>query len=345
MAAFVPKWDPLSLIEIMREVVATTQQRATVTQQSYNQARREIGFGHTPRADKLAARYGMEWSALVRVIGAEELRARTIARATHSREREVLTTAEAVFALQAVARRLATEEITPTIYEHERQAINAEVRRRYRHGSAAVPLPSVDVLREKFEFAEIMDAAGLRYAERAAQRLMPRASAVLLFLEHCGFLPGQQDLRWFARHHRIQLVAEERERHLHATDTARATWKRDGRWFPASRRRRRLLAGRNWLPRGSPALRRARAAFPAARKAGYTEREIRDAVRRAFSLLPPGQTLTQERYRMLSTEHGLPSPSVIQRSSKQTGTGFGALVREVAAERAAAIRDAQPSLG
>ncbi len=347
LTAFVAKWDPLALIEVMRAVIqaADPSTPATVTQRAYNEARCHIGFGHTPRAEKLTGRYGVEWAPLVRMVSTEELPARTIARASHVREREVLTTAEAVFAFQAVGRRLGTDEITPALYEQGRQTINREVGRRYRHGSAAMPLPSLDVVREKFAFTEIAAAAGLRCAERAVQRLMPRAHAVLLFVEHCGFQPGQEELRRFARHHRVQLVAREHERHSQAIATARAESARTGRWFPTRRPLALPTGWQQYAQADSPALSRARAEFPAAKKAGYTVEEVRAAVRRAFDLLPPGEALTQERYRALSTAHGLPSPSVIQRLTQRTGTGFGTLVREVALERAAAMRAQAPIVG
>lgn len=338
--AFTAKWDPLALIEVMHAVIhaADPSTPATVTQQAYNDARCRIGFGHTPRAENLPARYGVEWAPLVRMVSADELPARTIARASHVRGREVLTAAEAVFAFQAVARRFGADEITPALYEQGRQAINREVSRRHQHGSAALPLPSLGVVREKFAFTEIAAAAGLRCAERTVQRLMPRAQAVLLFVEHCGFQPGQEELRRFAQHHRVRLVAREHEPHSQAVATARAESIRTGRWFPARRPLALPTEWQQYAQANSPAMSRARAEFPAAKKAGYTVEEVRAAIRRAFGLLPPGETLTQERYRALSTTHGLPSPSVIQRLGQRTGAGFGTLVREIALERANAMR-------
>lgn len=90
----------------------------------------------------------------------------------------------------------------------------------------------------------------------------------------------------------------------------------------------------------SDALVRAREAYPAAQRAGYTLDEIPDAIHQAFDALTSGEPLTQRHYRALSVELGLPSPSVIQRMSTRRNTSFGVLVREVAAERAARSRRA-----
>ncbi|CAB4918117.1 unannotated protein [freshwater metagenome] len=119
-----------------------------------------------------------------------------------------------------------------------------------------------------------------------------------------------------------------------ARDDARAR----GRWFPPTRPYELRIGWRDETAEISPALAAASRACPAPRKAGYSLDEVREALRTALDLLGPGQALTQRNYRVLSVEHGLPSPSVIQRLTTRLDTSFGALVREVAAERAAAQR-------
>jgi hypothetical protein len=200
-------------------------------------------------------------------------------------------------------------------------------------------LPSLDVIRERHSFPELVERAGLTVAKQTAPGLLPRFAAITLFVEHHGFLPSQLDLRWFARTHAIQLVAEERERHVMATQTARNEARARGRWFPPARPYELRIGWRDEPAEVSPALAAASRACPAARKAGYSLDEVRDALRTALDLLGPGQALTQRNYRALSVEHGLPSPSVIQRLTKRLDTSFGALVREVAAERVTAQRN------
>lgn len=199
-------------------------------------------------------------------------------------------------------------------------------------------MPALGVIRDKFSFTEVAAAAGLVITPRTTRSLLPRSEAVILFVEHCGFLPRQADLAWFARQHRIQLVSRSRELHRQAITAARVTAEDQDRPFPAHLP---VVPPPGWqhaASRDSPALAQARERYPAARKGGYGIEEVRGAIRRAFDLSGPGVALTQERYRALSTAHGLPSPSVIQRLGSKHGTSFGTLVREIASERATGCR-------
>lgn len=319
----------------MREVLVTVTRtnEVAVTQREYDRARIASGYARTPRADKLAARFGLPWARLVSIVREDENAARAIARAAHVQDRSVLTRTEAIAALRAAARHLRTDQLSPAEYERARRDLDETVHRRRIHGRPAAALPALAVIRDKFEFAEIAATAGLTVPRRAEQALMPRRDAVALFIGHCGFVPRQLDLAWFARHHRIQLVDREHEPHRVAVASAREAAQLRGLDFPTS------PPPTDWqqvAARDSSALAEARAQSPAARKSGYSLDEAREAIRRAFDLLGPGLALTQERYRALSTEHGLPSPSVIQRLGNKHGTSFGTLVREVAAERASA---------
>lgn len=328
----------------MRSVLAVTPPSRTggVTQRAYDAARIDAGYAETPRADKLVRRFNLRWARLVAIVATDPDALRTIARSASPAVRSVLTESEVVNALLTAAHYLGADELSPASYEQARCALNAAIARRHRHGRAAAPLPSVDVIREKFSFAAVVADAGLAVAARREQRLMTRAAAVTLFIEHCGFLPRQLDLRWFATHHGIQLVDREHERHRIAVGAAATEARRLGRWFPMSSPATLPDDWQRAAHADSPALAHARAAFPAARRAGYTVEEVRDSIRRAFELLVPGATLTQERYRLLSVAHGLPSPSVIGRLATRERTSFGALVREVATERAEAARRATP---
>lgn len=345
MSSFETRWDPLVLVEVMRAVLAAAQPAGTgsVTQRAYGAARVQAGYADTPRADKLVLRFGLPWGRLVAIVSTDPDAPRTIARATSPPVRSVLTEAETVDALQTAAQHLGASELSPARYEQARRALNAATARRHLHGRAAAPMPSVDVIREKFSFAAVVADAGLAVAARREQRLMTRAAAVTLFIEHCGFVPRQLDLRWFASHHGMQLVDREHERHRAAVAAAAAEAGRLGRWFPTSSPTALPDGWQLGAQADSPALARARAAFPAARKAGYSIEEVREGIRQAFDLLDPGAALTQERYRTLSVDHGLPSPSVIGRLAKRQQTSFGALVRGVASERAEAARHTPPA--
>lgn len=321
----------------MREVLLAANAEHT-TQRQYDAARTRVGVTPTPRAQRLAQRFGVSWPTLARIAVLEQDPTRAAARVGKRQMRAVLTRAESTTALQTAARRLDTSELSPASYERTRLAINGEIAARHLHGRAVKPLPSVDVLRERFVFGELLVAAGLTLAAPGAKPLLSRSAAIVLFVEHCGFLPRQQDLRWFASHHQIQLVDREHERHSVATSSASSEFQASGRWFPPQTPERLPHDWQALAMGDSACLAQARQSYPAARKSGYSLGELRDGIRRAFDLLQPGQTLTQERYRTLSVTHGLPSPSVIQRKTKRLQTSFGVLVREVATERATAMQ-------
>ncbi len=251
----------------MREVllIADPHHPLRVTQRQYDNARQSSGLGHTPRADKLVERYGLPWRRLLLTVIRDEDAARTIARATHATVRLVLTRLEAVAALRAAARHLNTDQLTPVSYEEARKQLDASVRRRHLHGRSVTPLPSVDVIRAKFSFPDLATDAGLRVVPRDSQRLMPRSEAVILFIEHCGFLPRQLDLCWFAspphpaRRQRARASSSRDHCRSGAGQPARAVVPGEepepaasGLEAPGSARQRRAIACSPGLPGGQP---------------------------------------------------------------------------------------------
>lgn len=165
---------------------------------------------------------------------------------------------------------------------------------------------------------------------------MSRDAAIVLFIEHCGFVPKLLDLAWFGKHHEIMFVHPKWERHTVILDRVRTRWIECGRYWPE--RGRLAQPPANWQELAaieSPEILAARAAHPADRPPG--SRTLDDVIadtHRAFDLLPPGTRLTQERYRMLVREHGLVSVSVARRVAEQHGLTHGQLVRQVARSRA-----------
>lgn len=269
----------------------------------------------------------------------EDDQGRAITLAGMTREREILTSAEVVSALRTVAARLGATDFTPVEYEETREQINLELGRRHLHGQAVRPLPSLHTIRFKMSFPECMSVAGLSSRVVSYIRGMPRADAIALFFEHCGFFPRQADTAWFARVNGIQLLDITTDRHAPAARIARERFAEQGRWCPPANQAPRPEGWQEAAQADTPALQAARAAFPRSKREGYTLEELRAAIDRALDLLPPGQKLTEITYRALHRQHGLISPGVINKMGKRYDTSFGRLVREVVANRVSAMRD------
>lgn len=191
-------------------------------------------------------------------------------------------------------------------------------------------------------FPEAVEAAGLRVKGKAVRGFMPRTEAVRLFVEHCGFVPRTEDLRFFATRQRFQMVDRGRRLHSEVLAEVAAQFEAEGKPWPE--RVRGTPPPEGWKEAAalatSPALDAARTAYPARKTEAYTLDEVVDGIRAAFDLCPPGDRLTVVRYAALSREHRLPQPSSVQRVAKKHGTSYGALVRQVARERAEAEKTA-----
>lgn len=345
MGRFEPKHDPAVLIAIAREVLlaANPEHPEAVTQRAYDAARAAVGHAATPRADQLVSRFGVGWATLRdRILNHPDP---AYALAVHSKQqvRRVLTRAESVAAIRRAAAWLGTTELSYAQYEQARQAIDAQAARRHGHGRHLVPLPTADLIRHKASFPELVAEAGLTVPGALRHAALPRADAVVVFLEHYGFVPTQLELDWFGRHHGIQLV-HRFHRDLPQSvvvGLARERMQALGRWFP-DRVPLRLARPDGWeqLADGAPALVALARQYPRQRAPGqgYTLEELRESIARAFDALPPGERLTAERYRAMSRAHGLPSMKTVAKVGKANGTSFSGLVRDEAARRAAAKR-------
>lgn len=127
MGRFTSAHDPLVLLAIMREVRVAADPDAPdqVSQRAYDAARVTLGHGDPPRADKLAARFGVSWPQLrERVLHADDP-ARAVALRGKRQDRRVLTRAEAVAAVRRVAAIERVERMEPEASEVARRAINA----------------------------------------------------------------------------------------------------------------------------------------------------------------------------------------------------------------------------
>jgi len=135
LGRFETKHDDAVLLAVLREVLqaADPKRPKTVTQRAYDAARETAGYGHMPRADRLAARFALPWSELrSRVLELEDPAFR-IERSlvSRSQSRRVVTRAECVEAVRQVAARRGTTAMTAAEYEETRLVINAEVARRH----------------------------------------------------------------------------------------------------------------------------------------------------------------------------------------------------------------------
>lgn len=346
MSPFVSKWDSTVLIEVMRSVLtaADAAHPASVTQRAYNSARELVGYGDSPAANKLAARYELPWPTLAQIVVEHPDAARAIANARNTSARQLLTAQEVRSALLTVAARLATSELSPASYEQTRVAINAETKRRHLHGRAAMPLPSIDAIRSAMSFPAAVVDAGLTVSARRQSLPMPRVDAAILFVEHCNLYPSRPRLTWFASYHGIAIAAAtSKQPHIDAVAAAKSYFHARGDAFPPSSQGERGSSWREAVMHDSGAIGAARTAYPIKRRAGYSLDEIREAIHQAFDLLRPGERLSARRYREIALAHGLPSMSAIQNRSAEHNTGWVALVGEVAAERAAAMQRLPPS--
>lgn len=340
MAQFTAKWDPKLLLAVMNEVLrfADAERPDRVTQRAYNAARQDAGYATTPRADKLAARFGVPWSSLITTVITQERPAWVLAQ-TDRRPRATRTRAEFVFAIQAAARWLDTDHINQASYQRARREINASVRRRHLHGNAFVPLPEISTIKRLMPFSEAVTAAGLTISIRQVKQAMPRRHLTVLFVEHGGFSPTFRQLIRFASHHRIRLADRQDDPYTPGIAAAREAFQREGRWFPPSVRSASPPDATARIERSSPDTQRARERFPATKKEGYSLDELRQALRAASAALPPGESLTSSSYLAASELHPhLPNSAVMRKAAVRLGTSWEELVHELVREQTDSLR-------
>ncbi len=345
MSQFEPKWDPLVLLQVVPVVLraANPEQPELVTQRAYNAARGGAGYPDSPRADKLAAKFGVPWSRLTAAVVSEENPVVALAKADYTRSQEWRSETEIVSALRTAAALLGTNHINKQSYERARSAINGGTRQRRLHGRSIVPLPSAMVLNRRMPFAEAVAKAGLRVTPLPTGNSIPRSEIVVLFVEHCGFAPQKVHLIRFARLHDIRLADPIEERHSSAVLRAKARFQQLGRWFPAVRRGSTPADWTVRLAGTSAELRSASQRHPAKKQGGFTTEELREAIHRAFDLLEPGRRLTYAEYVQVREHHSeLPHMGSLRAAAKRHGTSWPELVRDVAAERAEAARRDPP---
>lgn len=344
MARFESKHDDAVLLAVMKEVLclADAERPDRVTQRAFDVARVAAGYEAQPRADRLAARFGLPWA---------ELRARVLAepdpafvlersRVGRSQSRRIVTRAECVEAVRRVAARRQVDAMTAAEYEETRLVMNAETARRHRHGRHVLPLPSAGQIQVKFSFADVAAAAGVQVPRLPGRTMLARADAVMAFIEHYGFQPRQSDLQWFGRHHGIQLVMAHKDPHRVAVAEARERFAAMGRWFPAVASVKARPEEWEHLGDDSPVLAALAAQHSRKRTAheAYSPEEIRQAISTAYDAREPGQALTGARYRQLARKLGLPSLKTVYYAAADDTQTFRALVRAEEQRRAKAAR-------
>lgn len=167
--------------------------------------------------------------------------------------------------------------------------------------------------------------------------LLPRAEAIIAFIEHYGFQPRQQHIDWFGKRHGIQLMARRKDPHAPALALVRARFHATGRWLPPLLPRGvEPIGGWHDLADGAPELVALARAYPRKRAPSepWTITEIEAVIARAFDVLGPGERLTAQRYKQLPRADGYPSGFTIAKHAKAHGTSFGQMVRDEAARRA-----------
>lgn len=322
--------------------VADPEHPERVTQRAYDAAREEADYSHLPRAHRLAARFGLPWVELrARVLTLDDPAAaleRSLV--SRSRSRRVVTRAECVGAVRQVAARRQTDTMTAAEYEETRLVMNAEASRRHLHGRHVLPLPSAVQIGMKFSFADVAAAAGVQVPRLPGRTMIARADAVVIFVEHYGFLPRQIDMQWFGRRHGIQLVMAHKDPHKGAVAQARERFAAMGRWFPPIASVRARPDEWEHMADGSPALLELAARHPRKRTRyeAYSPDEIREAISTAYDALQPGQALTGARYRQLARKLDLPSLKTVYFAAADDTQTFRALVLAEERRRAKAAR-------
>lgn len=344
MGRFESPHDPTVLLVIAREVLnaADPERPESVSQRRYDETRVAIGHGATPRADKLASRWRVSWATFrEHALNASDP-GQALAISGKQQVRRVLTRAEAVSAVARVAASLRVDRMQPHDYEVGRRALNARAAARHKHGAHLTPLPSGGNIARAFKWHEIAAEAGI-VTSREARPVLARWQAVVAFVEHYGFQPRGEEVRWLGRHHGIQLVIHTAEPHRQAITTAQEHFNQLGRWFPPTRYGFKPPEGWESYGDDSEALAALAEQHPRQRtsKEGWTLDELRVVFSRAFDAIGPGERLTVERYRGLPKDDGFPSVKTIARCAKTHGLTFHGLANEEAARRAATGRRSQ----
>ncbi|MTD42839.1 hypothetical protein GKE82_00590 [Conexibacter sp. W3-3-2] len=310
----------------------------TVTQRAYDAARASAGHSASPRADKLVASFGVSWPRLRAIALTSANPGHSVAQAARQHRRRVLTLPEAISAVRRAASALDADELTAASYEDARRALDERGRRRHRHGRHLTPMPSADVIHHAHGFARVVQAAGLRTPDTTYAPSLPRAEAVLVFLEAFGFLPRSNDLDWFGREYGIQLANKRAISHADSIEQARAAATSQGRWFPVDVPRGRRPTDWQTTPVDAARIEHLAAVYPRKRTAGqaFTLDDLRAGIAAAFDLVEPGERVTVSRYKALARVHGLPNYGTLHERAKEHETTFPKLAHEEAERRSRA---------
>lgn len=346
MGQFQKQHDPLVLLAVAADVLRAADPRTPerVSQRRYDETREVVGHADTPRGHKLAERFEVSWATLRdRALHADDP-AGALAISRKKQTRRVLTETAANAAIQRVATRLGTSEISQFSYERERRAMNEVMRRSHTHGAQLMPLPSFAAIDKRHGFKRLVEQAGLTTGNRTVP-LLPRADAVVAFVEHYGFAPKVLEVNWMGAHYGIQFVALTKDPHAAAVEEARRRFEAAGRWFPPVARGTARPDSWKHLGDGSPELAALARAYPRKRHHGeaYTLDDAREIVRRAYDLMPPGTRLGAESYRALGRQPGMPNYRALRNAIRSAGLTFDEVVRDEAARRALLARDASTS--
>lgn len=195
MASFTRTYSDQDLWGILEKVVESIDQEGKISQSTYDKAREESGYAHTPRAKYIAKRLGKSWDSLVAKAQQANRQAATeggtkasggpTESASASRAPSTLISHTTVqYALRLIADRLGGGKMNAMQYERERQKLLALATDKDEHYMLQESLPSAQGLQRVFgSWAEVCKVAGLEGEAKSTKTL--RTPAGSYDLEDC----------------------------------------------------------------------------------------------------------------------------------------------------------------
>ena len=295
-----------------------------VTQRRFDAERAPAGFPDLPSARALCKRMQLDWQQLLSAAhAAPRSRSRLVSFGRRNTGRKSITVADCVSAIKRVAVRSNSDSLTRAQYESRRKTMLAGAKRAHRQNRTRVDsLPTLNqidsALRTKeLSWEDALERAGIiNRSKLTGQQLLTEGCRQ--FGEETGHKPqsSAQLYRW-AQRRKLKLAKASTSNFVKAVKAVDAQRRRSGQLplqKPAGDQEIDWTAA-DALPPG-----------PRRPLQHWTDQTIVEGLRKAMSMLPAGQSLTQRRLKALAAEHdGIPDWSSVHRSCKRQGLGFAEL--------------------
>ena len=338
VSRFAQKFTDQELVQIVSAVATHVRpdDPSSVTQVAYDAGRAPAGFEDSPRAYRIAKRFGCSWKEALRLSVLAPNPEQVLGIRSYDRVRNVLTKDEVAHYIQVVAKMLKTDRLSIKEYDESRERLTEDDKRRYLHkqGLSNIMPTSQTIVSQAGSWDEALSWAGLRPRMKESVPPYPCERALDDFIADYGWAPTRGIFAAYQKRRGVRTTAIEPDfRTWRANELDHGLASRHGK---VRRLNYTWQAPADW-----------NAKEPTPVPDGYLRllsKEIDIEFCRAdFDKaldFADGQKLTQDLYQRLATTHGLAKVSSIQKVGKQNGgLSWGDLRDEAVARRSRKPRE------